>query len=305
MECIEARALKSSFLAQMAVKTNPQMFQNDDVWCLTKINSVAADDFPVEDLLNLDLPEKDFQEGFCFSQEDNQFPQKELSNNSSSSFTGADEIDSLSELAVPVDDLESLEWLSQFVDDSSSGLSLLCPAGSFQTGANSGKRPEPASRPARKNRAPRFPVPIPGKPRTTRSRKPSGRPWTLSPPPLSPAGSTSLCPVEPVNPVWATERLFGLGLEKLVARKRKAEPEGGLGRKCTHCQVQKTPQWRSGPLGPKTLCNACGVRYKSGRLFPEYRPAFSPTFSNELHSNSHRKVLEMRRRKEISLEQSS
>ncbi|KAJ0963767.1 hypothetical protein J5N97_028889 [Dioscorea zingiberensis] len=65
-------------------------------------------------------------------------------------------------------------------------------------------------------------------------------------------------------------------------------------RKCMHCGIQKTPQWRAGPMGPKTLCNACGVRYKSGRLFPEYRPAASPTFIPSLHSNSHKKVVEMR-----------
>jgi hypothetical protein len=65
-------------------------------------------------------------------------------------------------------------------------------------------------------------------------------------------------------------------------------------RKCMHCEITKTPQWRAGPMGPKTLCNACGVRYKSGRLFPEYRPAASPTFCPSLHSNSHKKVLEMR-----------
>lgn len=65
-------------------------------------------------------------------------------------------------------------------------------------------------------------------------------------------------------------------------------------RKCLHCEITKTPQWRAGPMGPKTLCNACGVRYKSGRLFPEYRPAASPTFCAAVHSNSHKKVLEMR-----------
>ncbi|EPS57111.1 hypothetical protein M569_17712, partial [Genlisea aurea] len=64
--------------------------------------------------------------------------------------------------------------------------------------------------------------------------------------------------------------------------------------KCLHCEITKTPQWRSGPSGPKTLCNACGVRFKSGRLFPEYRPAASPTFVPALHSNSHKKVIEMR-----------
>ncbi|EHA8590680.1 GATA transcription factor 2 [Cocos nucifera] len=65
-------------------------------------------------------------------------------------------------------------------------------------------------------------------------------------------------------------------------------------RRCTHCLSQKTPQWRAGPLGPKTLCNACGVRFKSGRLLPEYRPAKSPTFVSYKHSNSHKKVMEMR-----------
>jgi hypothetical protein len=74
-------------------------------------------------------------------------------------------------------------------------------------------------------------------------------------------------------------------------------------RRCSHCGVQKTPQWRAGPEGAKTLCNACGVRYKSGRLLPEYRPACSPTFVSSIHSNSHRKVLEMRRKKDGDLGQ--
>lgn len=70
--------------------------------------------------------------------------------------------------------------------------------------------------------------------------------------------------------------------------------DSGVVRRCKHCGIEKTPQWRMGPMGPKTLCNACGVRYKSGRLFPEYRPAASPTFVAAIHSNSHKKVMEMR-----------
>ncbi|CAI9753035.1 unnamed protein product [Fraxinus pennsylvanica] len=62
--------------------------------------------------------------------------------------------------------------------------------------------------------------------------------------------------------------------------------------RCTHCQAEKTPQWRMGPLGPKTLCNACGVRFKSGRLMPEYRPAASPTFDSTKHSNFHKNILQ-------------
>ncbi|KAI7898121.1 uncharacterized protein BX663DRAFT_267690 [Cokeromyces recurvatus] len=29
--------------------------------------------------------------------------------------------------------------------------------------------------------------------------------------------------------------------------------------KCHSCQSTETPEWRKGPLGPRTLCNACGL----------------------------------------------
>ncbi|CAN8279348.1 unnamed protein product [Cochlearia groenlandica] len=97
------------------------------------------------------------------------------------------------------------------------------------------------------------------------------------------------------SPSYSSSSLSGLDLE--VDGNNNIESytlEKNHVRKCLHCEVTKTPQWRLGPMGPKTLCNACGVRYKSGRLFPEYRPANSPTFSPALHSNSHKKVAEMR-----------
>jgi hypothetical protein len=37
-------------------------------------------------------------------------------------------------------------------------------------------------------------------------------------------------------------------------------------RLCANCGTGKTPLWRNGPAGPKTLCNACGVRFKLGKL---------------------------------------
>lgn len=30
---------------------------------------------------------------------------------------------------------------------------------------------------------------------------------------------------------------------------------------CCQCGATQTPQWREGPQGPKTLCNACGVKW--------------------------------------------
>mmetsp|Transcript_18741 Transcript_18741/g.27108 ORF Transcript_18741/g.27108 Transcript_18741/m.27108 type:complete len:128 (-) Transcript_18741:163-546(-) len=36
-------------------------------------------------------------------------------------------------------------------------------------------------------------------------------------------------------------------------------------RRCVHCGTGKTPMWRCGPKGSKSLCNACGIRWKKGR----------------------------------------
>ncbi|EPS67845.1 hypothetical protein M569_06930, partial [Genlisea aurea] len=35
-----------------------------------------------------------------------------------------------------------------------------------------------------------------------------------------------------------------------------------LARRCANCDTTSTPLWRNGPKGPKSLCNACGIRYK-------------------------------------------
>jgi len=45
---------------------------------------------------------------------------------------------------------------------------------------------------------------------------------------------------------------------KRTAGRIAANPNG---HSCTQCGTQSTPVWRAGPHGPKTLCNACGVRY--------------------------------------------
>ncbi|XP_043721869.1 GATA transcription factor 15-like [Telopea speciosissima] len=34
---------------------------------------------------------------------------------------------------------------------------------------------------------------------------------------------------------------------------------------CTDCGTTKTPLWRGGPAGPKSLCNACGIRNRKKR----------------------------------------
>nr|CAB3503116.1 unnamed protein product [Digitaria exilis] len=39
----------------------------------------------------------------------------------------------------------------------------------------------------------------------------------------------------------------------------------GVIRVCSDCNTTKTPLWRTGPCGPKSLCNACGIRQRKAR----------------------------------------
>ncbi|KAF8508102.1 GATA zinc finger-domain-containing protein, partial [Hysterangium stoloniferum] len=48
------------------------------------------------------------------------------------------------------------------------------------------------------------------------------------------------------------------GQAKAKYRKRsRANPPG----KCHSCNIRETPEWRRGPDGARTLCNACGLHY--------------------------------------------
>lgn len=40
-------------------------------------------------------------------------------------------------------------------------------------------------------------------------------------------------------------------------------------RVCSDCNTTTTPLWRSGPRGPKSLCNACGIRQRKARRAKE------------------------------------
>ncbi|KAG8375603.1 hypothetical protein BUALT_Bualt10G0117600 [Buddleja alternifolia] len=211
-----------------------------------------------------------------------------------------------SELCVPYDDVAELEWLSNFVEESfsSDDLQKLQLIQGMKARTNESSEIHPAQyhfQPETTRPAPtlRSEMSVPAKARSKRSRAPPVN-WTsrllaVSPTPPSPAAAT--------GPTMSSSSESDVtAAKKTVAHKNKeGTPEnstGGEGRRCLHCATDKTPQWRTGPMGPKTLCNACGVRYKSGRLVPEYRPAASPTFVLTKHSNSHRKVLELRRQKE-------
>ncbi|KAI8605441.1 hypothetical protein EDD21DRAFT_350012 [Dissophora ornata] len=40
-------------------------------------------------------------------------------------------------------------------------------------------------------------------------------------------------------------------------------------KRCGYCNCTVTPMWRRGPNGPSTLCNACGVKWKHGKILQD------------------------------------
>lgn len=208
------------------------------------------------------------------------------------------------DLCVPYDDLAELEWLSNFVEESFSSedlQKLQLISGMKGRSDDASETHQFPSENSRNTPIFRPEVSVPGKARSKRSRAApcnwSSRLLVLSPsttPAISSESESGISSSPGKKP----------GKQIVMLKKKEVSDNGGSisggdGRKCLHCATDKTPQWRTGPMGPKTLCNACGVRYKSGRLVPEYRPAASPTFVLTKHSNSHRKVLELRRQKEM------
>lgn len=45
----------------------------------------------------------------------------------------------------------------------------------------------------------------------------------------------------------------------------RVSSDGSNVKACVDCGTSKTPLWRGGPAGPKSLCNACGIRSRKKR----------------------------------------
>ncbi|MCL7050490.1 hypothetical protein MKW94_021572, partial [Papaver nudicaule] len=319
MECvIEANAMKKSFYQPGFAAEEVMGSNNGNINC-----GFGADDSFVDEFLNFSKEGQDDEEFVEEEEEEKDFVSvSSQENNIEVSFKDA--FDSLgSELCVPTDDLADLEWVSHFVDDSFNGeeFSFSCP------------KTTPTPNQELKTQTPKesksfSSVPISGissfktfsippkRSRTKRTRTTNGRRiWSLGSPPSFSESSSTTTSSSSTSSSSPTSCLIFTNPQTIdflyyLPEKKKQKPKSKsyenqnpqfqqqYQRRCSHCGVQKTPQWRTGPMGAKTLCNACGVRFKSGRLLPEYRPACSPTFSSDVHSNNHRKVLEMRKKKE-------
>lgn len=66
--------------------------------------------------------------------------------------------------------------------------------------------------------------------------------------------------------------------------KRKLKQKPGL--KCLSCGTTETPEWRKGPQGSNTLCNACGIRWsKKMRAQKELAAKTATTGANSSQPN--------------------
>jgi len=111
-------------------------------------------------------------------------------------------------------------------------------------------------------------------------------------------GKRMLLPAIPgTQPVNTVSRSQQVTEDTKKRRKRGRIPVDKSGFCCMNCGTKETPEWRRGPAGRNTYCNACGMRYskqnkkKKGSGEQEASPldlSFSPTsqFEKKLTSAS-------------------
>eukprot|EP01088_Endostelium_zonatum_P018416 TRINITY_DN5905_c0_g1_i1.p1 TRINITY_DN5905_c0_g1~~TRINITY_DN5905_c0_g1_i1.p1 ORF type:complete len:277 (+),score=55.34 TRINITY_DN5905_c0_g1_i1:184-1014(+) len=84
----------------------------------------------------------------------------------------------------------------------------------------------------------------------------------------------------------------------LKKRKRAKGAEKKTNYVCRACGVKETPEWRKGPLGKKTLCNACGLRWAKAlknqaeqeRVYLQYVERLNEYTQEQLHLAINQKV---------------
>ncbi|KAF9899222.1 hypothetical protein EC991_009278 [Linnemannia zychae] len=57
-------------------------------------------------------------------------------------------------------------------------------------------------------------------------------------------------------------------------------------KRCGYCNCTTTPMWRRGPNGPSTLCNACGVKWKHGKIMQDVTEGQAVSTSGQASSTT-------------------
>ncbi|KAG2273468.1 hypothetical protein Bca4012_040303 [Brassica carinata] len=96
-----------------------------------------------------------------------------------------------------------------------------------------------------------------------------------------------------------------------ISSSSSSDGGGGISnekKSCAICGTSKTPLWRSGPTGPKSLCNACGIRNKKKkspviRSRSEVRKKKNRTRNPELGDSLKKRLVELGR--EVMMQRSA
>ncbi|XVE83739.1 hypothetical protein DITRI_Ditri16bG0110500 [Diplodiscus trichospermus] len=139
-----------------------------------------------------------------------------------------------------------------------------------------------------------FSVPSHGVPsyNNTNSRNnfsPTHHLYQLPAPSSVPPNNYTLIDVPPRRAMNQLQRELGSSSTSGSGKRGRRNQHGGNyndpNKRCTNynCNTNDTPMWRKGPLGPKTLCNACGIKYRKEE---EKRRAKEAGSSGQLESNS-------------------
>lgn len=107
------------------------------------------------------------------------------------------------------------------------------------------------------------------------------------------------------------EQDFTAPKKKKSSGKRKRRPSGPNvpmhERACEYCGTSDTPLWRRGPSGKSSLCNKCGVKWRSGRpmMYPDgtmLSPPSPDTLASYANASEKKKVRQQQKRLEKSME---
>ncbi|KAG8071619.1 hypothetical protein GUJ93_ZPchr0006g44985 [Zizania palustris] len=239
-----------------------------------------GDGFSVEDLLDLEeLCEVDKDGGEQVEAEPAAVEQEKSSESHGSSVVSYEPMPLLAPVIdLPAHDAEELEWVSRIMDDS---LAELPPTPQLPAAALAACKPQHRREQAR----------------------PGVSDWTLCSLPISSTNNGR--PRNPSTERTANKSPKSAGASQSISNHRTSAAVTLFPPRATAAAAtavsRRRPSGAPVRRAPRRFATPAASATSPAASSQEYRPACSPTFVTDLHSNSHRKVLEMRRKKETDI----